>query len=540
MTKLVKEISVPDIGDFKEIEVIEVLVKPGDSVRAEDSLITLESDKAAMEVPSPLEGIVQSVMLNPGDRVSQGSLILTLEIAESAPIEVATPPPEDQKLKIEPEAPPLAASKPETPNESPVEIRVPDIGDFKEIEVIEVLVKAGDVLSKEDSLVTLESDKAAMEVPSPKAGVVEKVMLKPGDRVSQGSLILTLTQALSSHETQVPKPPETVVEPSVPLAIPEAKRLEAPLPLAAPDATPPHASPAIRKMARELGVDLSRVEGTGPKRRISKEDIQRFVKSVLSSQTDAAPASLGQAFGFSPRADIDFSRFGPVERLELTRIQKLSGPNLHRNWVSIPHVTQYEDADITDLEAFRTSLKSEAEARGIKLSLLPFVMKAVASTLKAYPTFNASLNGAGDTLILKSYCHIGVAVDTPDGLVVPVVRDVDRKSLFEVALELSELSQKARGKKLRGPDLEGGCFTISSLGGIGGTGFTPIINAPEVAILGLSRNQMKPVYQNGQFVPRLMLPLSLSYDHRVIDGAQGARFAVHLSQTLGDIRRVLL
>jgi len=300
----------------------------------------------------------------------------------------------------------------------------------------------------------------------------------------------------------------------------------------------PHASPTIRKFARELGVNLARVRGTGPKSRITREDVQQFVKQSLVQP--AAAASTGLTLGFPPAPEVDFSKYGAVENQPLTRIQKLSGPNLHRNWVSIPHITQYDDADITDLEAFRLSLKKEAEQRGVKLSILPLVMKAVAASLKAFPTFNASLTPAGDSLILKKYFHIGVAVDTPEGLVVPVIRDVDQKSVFDLAAELAEVSQRARNKKLRGPDLEGGCFTISSLGGIGGTAFTPIINAPEVAILGLSRSQMKPVYQNGQFVPRLMLPLSLSYDHRVIDGALGARFIVHLGSLLADLRRILL
>jgi pyruvate dehydrogenase E2 component (dihydrolipoamide acetyltransferase) len=524
-----------------------VLVKPGDLVKPEDSLITLESDKAAMEVPSPLGGVVSRIEIKPGDRVSKGSLILVLEVDEakaSAPVPV--PPP--QASPVTP-AEPVAVPSPAAP--APVvatapggleEIRVPDIGDFKGIEVIEILVKPGDVVREDDSLVTLESDKAAMEVPSPKAGTVKEIKLKAGDRVSQGSLILileTVGVAISAPVTAsvaAPVAPTPPVSSAASLVIAPAS---APAP-ALPEGTLPHASPAIRKFARELGVDLSQVQGTAPKNRISREDVQAFVKSTLSQIREGRTTGTGLGFAFPAMPEVDFSRFGPIEEQGLTRIQKLSGPNLHRNWVSIPHVTQYDDADITDLEAFRVSLKAEGEKRGVKLSFLPFVMKAVAAALKAHPTFNASLNPAGDSLILKKYFHIGVAVDTPDGLVVPVVRDVDQKSLFEIALELSELSQKARTKKLKGSDMEGGCFTISSLGGIGGTAFTPIINAPEVAILGLSKNQMKPVYQDGQFVPRLMLPLSLSYDHRVIDGAEGARFIVSLSRTLQDLRRVLL
>lgn len=550
MAAALKEVHVPDIGDFKDIEVIEVLVKPGDVVKPEDSLITLESDKSAMEVPSPLGGVVSRLDIKAGDRVSKGSLILLLEVEEDKAAVPEAAPQAAAPAKAAPAPAPVAAPEAVTP--APVapqtieipggieEIKVPDIGDFKDIEVIEVLVKPGDVIRQEDSLVTLESDKSAMELPSPKSGVVREVRLKAGDRVSQGAVILVLETAATVVSAPAAAPAPTAQTPTPQVA---ATAQPASAPVAPVESTPggaqPHASPAIRKFARELGVDLARVKGTAPKNRISREDVQAYVKATLT-QIREGGASSGLGFAFPAIPEIDYSRFGPVESQGLTRIQKLSGPNLHRNWVSIPHVTQYDDADITDLEAFRVSLKAEAEKRGVKLSFLPFVMKAVASALKSHPTFNASLNTAGDTLILKKYFHIGVAVDTPEGLVVPVVRDVDQKSLFEIAQELSELSQKARGKKLRGGDMEGGCFTISSLGGIGGTAFTPIINAPEVAILGLSKNQMKPVYDNGQFVPRLMLPLSLSYDHRVIDGAEGARFIVHLSRTLKDMRRVLL
>ena len=539
-----KEVHVPDIGDYKDIEVIEVLVKPGDVVKPEDSLITLESDKAAMEVPSPIGGIVSRIEIKAGDRVSKGSLILVLEAEEVASPAAApkaeTPAPAPAQVAAPAAVAPTPARAIQVPG-GLEEIKVPDIGDFKAIEVIEILVKPGDVIREEDSLITLESDKAAMEVPSPKAGTVREIKVKAGDRVSQGAVILVL-ETVATVAASAPTP---TAAPAVAEAVAPAATKSAPVtPASTADYSPaegvlPHASPAIRKFARELGVDLARVQGTAPKNRISRDDVQRYVKTTLS-QINEGRSPQGAGFAFPALPEIDFSRFGAVESQGLTRIQKLSGPNLHRNWVSIPHVTQYDDADITDLEAFRVSLKAEAEKRGVKLSFLPFVMKAVASALKAHPTFNASLNNAGDTLILKKYFHIGVAVDTPEGLVVPVVRDVDQKSLFEIAAELAELSQKARNKKLRGADMEGGCFTISSLGGVGGTAFTPIINAPEVAILGLSKNQMKPVYENGQFVPRLMLPLSLSYDHRVIDGAEGARFIVHLSRTLKDMRRILL
>ena len=537
MAAVQKEVLVPDIGDYRDIEVIEVLVKPGDLIKPEDSLITLESDKAAMEVPSPVGGTVKRLNVKPGDRVSQGALILVVELAEEGaasaaampPPVPATAPPAPAATSVAPVAVPPAPSAVSMVTEQ--EVLVPDIGDFKDIEIIEVLVKPGDTVKAEDSLITLESDKAAMELPAPASGVVKALHVKPGDRVSQGTPILVLAVTAPAPQPSAPAPvspepaPAPAAAPPAPISNPDQPRRSA---------APAHASPAIRKFARELGVNLERVPGTGPKGRILKEDVQQFVKESLQK-----PAPAG-GFGFPPLPEIDFSKYGPVERLPLTRIQKLSGPNLHRNWVSIPHITQFDEADITDLEAFRVSLKIEAEKRGAKLSILPFALKAAAAALKAFPAFNASLDPQSEALILKQYCHIGVAVETPEGLVVPVLRDVDRKSLFELAAELAELSQKARSKKLRGTDLEGGCFTISSLGGIGGTAFTPIINAPEVAILGLSKSQMKPVYQNGQFAPRLMLPLSLSYDHRVIDGAQAARFIVHLSSTLADLRRILL
>jgi pyruvate dehydrogenase E2 component (dihydrolipoamide acetyltransferase) len=435
------------------------------------------------------------------------------------------------------------------------EVVVPDIGDFKNIEIIEVLVKPGDTVKAEDSLITLESDKAAMEVPSPYTGVVKTVNVKPGGRVSKGSPVLVLELAEEGAAPPAPKP--AAAEPPAPAAqaAPERPKEVEPAPkpeiqpsppVVEPEAaaesgeareTPPHASPAIRRFARELGADLGRIKGSGPKGRILKEDVQRFVKESLARPVQ--PVATG-GFALPPLPEIDFGKFGAIEQQPLSRIQKLSGPGLHRNWVGIPHVTQHDDADITDLEAFRQLLKAEAEKRGVKLTFLPFVIKAVVAALKAYPNFNSSLAPGGEVLILKRYFHMGVAVDTPEGLVVPVLRDVDQKSIFDLAKELAEVGERARGKKLRGPDMEGGCFTISSLGGIGGTAFTPIINAPEVAILGLSKAQMKPVYQDGQFVPRLMLPLSLSYDHRVIDGAQAARFITHLNGVLADLRRVLL
>lgn len=554
MDHVLQEIPVPDIGDFKDIEVIEVLVKPGDVIRPEDSLITLESDKAAMEVPSPLGGTVSKVLVKAGDRVSQGSPIVVVDAGVAEVIPVAeSQPPKDPEPPVPPAPNPPSAAPVEDPVPSGdpllLDVNVPDIGDFKDIEVIEVLVKPGDRIEAEASLITLESDKAAMEVPSPAGGIVREVRLKPGDRVSQGSPVLLL-ETSSSRPVAAEVPLAQASAPSSSQNVSAAPLKAQPAVTERPEAgkaglpldgslVPPRASPAVRKFARELGVDLLQVSGTANKSRITREDIQRYVKGVLTQQVPAT-GSAGPGWSLPPLPVIDFSKFGPTEERALTRIQKRSGPNLHRNWVSIPHITQHEEADITELEAFRNGLKREAEQRGLKLSILPFVMKAVAASLRAFPTFNASLNAAGDALILKQYVHLGVAVDTLEGLVVPVVRDVDQKSLFTLADELRVLSQKARDKKLRGEDLEGGCFTLSSLGGIGGTAFTPIINAPEVAILGLSRSQIRPVYLEEQFVPRLMLPLSLSYDHRVIDGAEAARFIVHLSRLLQDFRRVLL
>jgi pyruvate dehydrogenase E2 component (dihydrolipoamide acetyltransferase) len=542
-----KEVVVPDIGDFKDIEIIEVLVKPGDVVKPEDSLITLESDKAAMEVPSPFGGVVKAMKVKAGDKVNKGSVILVLEVSEDASATTAAAP----SVTPAPAAPAPAASS------GPVEkqVVVPDIGDFKDIEIIEVLVKPGDLVKAEDSLITLESDKAAMEVPAPFGGVVKSLQVKPGDKVNKGSPILILETAgegaapaqtpAPAPQAAAPAPAAPEAKPPVAQAAPERSKVVEPV-AAEPTGgrkVPAHASPAIRRYARELGANLDRIQGSGPKGRILKEDVQRFVKDSLKRAEQApvaATVATGGAFALPPIPEVDFTKFGAVETLALSRIQKISGPFLHRNWVGIPHITQHDEADITDLEDFRKSLKAEAEKKGIKLSFLPFVIKAVVAALKAYPNFNASLASNGQELILKKYFHIGVAVDTPEGLVVPVIRDADQKSIFDLAAELADLSQKARAKKLRGPDLEGGCFTISSLGGIGGTAFTPIINAPEVAILGLSKSQVKPVWQGKEFVPRLMLPLSLSYDHRVIDGASGARFIVHLSGLLADLRRVLL
>jgi len=559
-----REVAVPDIGDFKDVEVIEILVKPGDTVAAEQSLITVESDKASMEIPSPGAGVVKEVKLKVGDKVSQGSAILLLEesgAAAPAPqapgaVAQAAPPPaaaaRSAPSAAAPAAPQQAAApRPQAPAASaePMTVNVPDIGDFKDVEVIELLVKPGDAVAKEQSLVTLESDKATMEIPSPAAGVVKELRVKTGDKVSEGAPILVLAPE-GAAAAPAPAASEDAAPPlpAGPAPIAAATAVAAaplpPVPREPREATQakPHASPSVRKFARELGVDLARVKGSGPKGRIVHADVQAFVKGALAAVPAAAPAAKGGALPFNLPAwpEVDFAKFGPLEVKPLTRLQKLSGPNLHRNWVSIPHITQFDEADITDLEAFRKSNTAETEKQGFKLTMLAFLIKACVTALRQHPNFNASLDRNGENLVVKKYYNIGVAVDTPEGLVVPVVRDADRKGVFEVARELADISRLARDKKLKPGDMQGGTFSISSLGGIGGTAFTPIINAPEVAILGVSRSALRPVWDGKAFAPRLMLPLSLSYDHRVIDGAAAARFTAYLASVLGDIRRTLL
>jgi pyruvate dehydrogenase E2 component (dihydrolipoamide acetyltransferase) len=534
------QVVVPDIGDFKEVEVIEVLVKPGDAVTKEQSLITLESDKATMEIPSPSAGVVKEIKIKMGDKVSKGSPILELEAKDEAPKPKSEPKPE-----AKPENKPVSGASTTVP--------VPDIGDFKEVEVIEVLVKPGDSVSKEQSLVTLESDKATMEIPSPSAGVVKELKLKVGDKVSKGAAILVL--ASSNGSSGAPQAAASV--PSSPP--PSPQKAVAPAPAARPvprepqeeSGATPHASPSVRKFARELGVDLPRVHGSGPKGRILHTDVQAFVKGALSrGQGGAAPASAkggaGLPFNLPAWPEVDFSKFGPVEIKPLSRIQKLSGPYLHRNWISIPHITQFDEVDITDLEAFRKAQTADTEKKGFKLTMLAFMIKACVTALRQFPVFNASLDKSGENIVVKKYYHIGVAVDTPGGLVVPVVRDADRKGVFDLAHELADISKLARDGKLKAGDMQGGSFSISSLGGIGGDFFTPIINAPEVAILGVSRSTLRPVFGgkdekgNDLFKARLMLPLALSYDHRVIDGATAARFSTFLVSVLSDIRKLIL
>jgi len=557
-----KEVVVPDIGDFKDVEVIEVLVNPGDSVNQEQSLITLETDKATMEIPSPARGVVKELKIRRGDKVSKGSVILKLEEAAGEAAVAASPAlaaspavapsvqaaaPAPAPVAVAPAVPAAGAPAPRagrTPLAIPPapetrRIVVPDIGDFKDVEVIELLVKSGERVKKEQSLITLESDKATMEIPSPEDGVVKELLLKSGDRVSRGSVIMLLVPdapesapAAQPEPAPAPKPASlSVVRPQ-----PAAPVMQE----AAEGVLKPHASPSVRKFARELGVDLSRVPGKGPKGRVLHEDVQQFVKDALVVADSAGAMRLGAGMDLAPWPEVDFAKFGPVETAPLSRIQRISGPALHRNWVSIPHVSQFDEADVTDLEAFRKAQSAAVEKEGVKLTMLAFLVKACVASLKAFPQFNASLAPGNESIVLKKYFHIGVAVDTPEGLVVPVLRDADRKGIVEIARELAELSRRTRERKIKAADLQGGSFSISSLGGIGGTAFTPIINAPEVAILGVSRATMKPVWNGSEFAPRLMLPLSLSYDHRVIDGASGARFITHLAGVLADLRRSLL
>lgn len=552
------EIKVPDIGDFADVEVIEVLVKVGDKVEAEQSIITVESDKASMEIPCPQAGVIKELKVNLGDRVSEGSAMLVLE-ASGAAAAPAAEAPKAEAAKTEAPAAPAPAAKPAAASAGgTIEVKVPDIGDFAEVEVIEVLVKEGDSIAAEQSVITVESDKASMEIPAPVAGVVKKVVVKLGDKVSEGTLMLMLEAAGSAPTVAAPSVASTVAAPaqavahSAPVAQAEAPKSQHPVPVEMHDPTSsnvvkPHASPSVRKFARELGVDLHLVRGTGPKQRITQEDVQGFVKqavaSVVTGQTSVAALKVsggGGGLDLLPWPKLDFSKFGETEEVELSRIQKLSGPNLHRNWVMIPHVTQFDQADITDLEQFRKDTNTAMAKQGVKTTMLAFVIKASVAALKKFPKFNCSLSEDGSKLILKKFYNIGFAADTPNGLVVPVVKNADTKGVAEIAQEMGDLAKQAREGKLKGADMQGATFTISSLGGVGGTSFTPIINAPDVAILGLSKSEMKPVWDGKQFEPRLMLPLSLSYDHRVIDGAMAARFTTELAETLADMRRVLL
>ncbi|MEL7450224.1 MAG: dihydrolipoyllysine-residue acetyltransferase [Pseudomonadota bacterium] len=523
---------VPDIGDFQDVEIVEVHVSAGDQVSAEDPLITLETDKAAMDVPAPQAGKVVEVLVNVGDKVSEGAVVLVLEgeAEEAAAAPEADAGAQAPAATEEAPAAPAEAAPAAEPELQTVTVKVPDIGDFTDVEIIEVHVAVGDDVDAEGALITLETDKAAMDIPAPSAGKIVALHVAAGDTVSEGSAVadletMTTPAASTPAETAAPSQPAPAQAPAA-AAPPPPKPASTP----ATGALPPidemafagaHASPSVRKFARELGADLGRVRGTGFKSRITKEDVKAFVKSVMTGTHTTA-----QALPSVPK--VDFARYGEIELKRLTRVQKISGPRLHASWVNLPHVTQFDQADITDLEALRKELKPSAAEAGVKLTPLAFTVMACVRTLQEFPQFNTSLDEAGENLVFKKYINIGFAADTPNGLVVPVIRDADRKDLYTIARELTELSTKARDGKLPPTDMQGGTFTISSLGGIGGTAFTPIINAPEVAILGVSRSAMAPVYQDGEFVPRLMLPLSLSYDHRVIDGAAAARFTTHL------------
>ena len=555
------DIAVPDIGDFDEVTVIELLVKPGDTIAADQSLLTVESDKASMEIPSSAAGVVKEVKVKLGDKVKQGSIVLSLEIADSgAASEQKAAPAQETRAPAAPEtvAPKAAPVAAETAASGAIEIFVPDIGDFKDVTVIEVLVKVGDTIKVEQSLVTVESDKASMEIPSSGAGVLKDLKVKLGDKINIGDLLAVLEGAVAAS---TPQPSPAKAEGAVPALLPlplgqgrgegaaPAPSVAAPAhnPTTAPTGALPHASPSVRKFARELGVPLAEVKGAGPKGRITLDDVQAFTKSVMAgavqtlAQAAKAPAvSGGSGVGLDllPWPKVDFTKFGPIERKEMGRIKKISGANLLRNAIVIPAVTNFDDADITDLEAFRVATNKENEKSGVKVTMLAFLIKACVSALKKFPDFNASLDG--DAIIYKQYFHIAFAADTPNGLVVPVIRDCDKKGVMQISAEMGELAKKARDGKLSPAEMQGACFTISSLGGIGGRYFTPIINAPEVAILGVCKSNMEPVWDGKAFQPRLMLPLSLTWDHRVIDGAAAARFNAYLGQILSDFRRVLL
>ncbi len=543
-------IRVPDIGSG-EGEVIELFVKVGDTVEADQSILTLESDKASMEIPAPKAGVVKSLKVKLGDRLKEGDELLELEIEGAA---AAAPAPAAAAAPAPAEKPAAAAEAPAAPAAAPAaatiqDIHVPDIGSSGKAKIIELLVKVGDTVEADQSLITLESDKASMEIPSPAAGVVESIAVKLEDEVGTGDFILKLkVQGAASAAAQAPAAApaakaEAAPAAAAPAPAPAANAEAAPAPAAAParSGAKVHAGPAVRQLAREFGVELNAVTATGPHGRVLKEDVQVYVKSMMQKAKEAPAAgnATGGA-GIPPIPVVDFSRFGETEEVQMTRLMQIGASSLHRSWLNIPHVTQFDQADITDLEAFRVAQKAVAEKAGVKLTVLPLLLKACAHLLKELPDFNSSLAPSGKAIIRKKYVHIGFAVDTPDGLLVPVIKNVDQKSLLQLAAEAAALAAKARDKKLTADDMQGACFTISSLGHIGGTGFTPIVNAPEVAILGVSKATIQPVWDGKAFQPKLMLPLSLSYDHRVINGAAAARFTQRLSQLLNDIRTILL
>ncbi|MGA7510334.1 MAG: pyruvate dehydrogenase complex dihydrolipoyllysine-residue acetyltransferase [Erwinia billingiae] len=526
-----KDVAVPDIGS-DEVEVTEIMVKVGDTVEAEQSLITVEGDKASMEVPAPFAGVVKEIKISTGDKISTGSLIMVFETAGSGSAPAEAKP----EVKEEAAAAPAAAS-------GAKEVAVPDIGD-DEVEVTEIMVKVGDKVAAEQSLITVEGDKASMEVPAPFAGTVKEIKISTGDKVKTGSMIMVFEVEGAAPAAAAPSaaPQQAAPAKQDAKAAPAPAKAESKGEFAENDAYV-HATPVIRRLAREFGVNLSKVKGTGRKGRILKEDVQSYVKDAVKRAESAPAAAAGGGMpGMLPWPKVDFSKFGEIEEVELGRIQKISGANLSRNWIVIPHVTQHDKADITEVENFRKQQNDEAAKKKLDLKITPlvFIMKAVAKALEEFPRFNSSLSEDGQKLTLKKYINIGVAVDTPNGLVVPVFKDVNKKGIVELSNELSVISKKARDGKLTAGDMQGGCFTISSLGGIGGTSFTPIVNAPEVAILGVSKSSMEPVWNGKEFVPRLMLPLSLSFDHRVIDGAAGARFAAYIATVMADIRRLVM
>ncbi|WP_434572797.1 dihydrolipoyllysine-residue acetyltransferase [Pseudomonas sp. Z3-6] len=538
-------IRVPDIGSG-EGEVIELFVKVGDRIEADQSILTLESDKASMEVPAPKAGVIKSLKVKLGDRLKEGDELLELEVEGAAAAPEAAAPAAAPAAAEKPAAAPAAEAAP-APAAAPAaasvqDIHVPDIGSSGKAKIIEVLVKAGDTVEADQSLITLESDKASMEIPSPAAGVVESVEVKLDDEVGTGDLILKLKVAGASAPA-APAPAAKAEAAPAPAAAPATKAEAAPAPVAAapaPSGAKVHAGPAVRQLAREFGVELSAVGPSGPHGRVLKEDVQAYVKAMMQKAKNAPAEGATGGAGIPPIPAVDFSRFGETEEVAMTRLMQIGASSLHRSWLNIPHVTQFDQADITELEAFRVAQKAVAEKAGVKLTVLPLLLKACAHLLKELPDFNASLAPSGKAVIRKKYVHIGFAVDTPEGLLVPVIRNVDQKSLLQLAGEAAALAEKARNKKLTADDMQGACFTISSLGHIGGTGFTPIVNAPEVAILGVSKATIQPVWDGKAFQPKLMLPLSLSYDHRVINGAAAARFTKRLSDLLGDIRTILL
>lgn len=536
------ELRVPDIGDFDTVEVIEVLVSVGDTVTTDQSLITLESDKASMEIPSTHEGVIAELKVNVGDKLSKDDVIGLLQISEAT----AT---NDQPAETPAETP-AATPATATSDNNVVTVIVPDIGEFEEIEVIEILVNAGDTVVLDQSLITLESDKASMEIPSTAEGTVESVPVKVGDRLSKGDTIVLVngTQPGQTKPASAPAAaPESATTPKSEVAEP-ATKANRPQPAASPTQKiadesyrKAHASPAVRKFARQLGVDLLLVTGSGRKNRILRDDVQAFVKSTMSRAGSAyGGAGTTGGAGIPPIPEVDFTQFGEIERVEMSRINVLTAENLHRSWLNLPMVTHHDDADITELEAFRQSIKKEAADRNVRVTGLVFHIKALAATLKEFPRFNSSLAPDGESLFYKKYFNIGIAVDTPAGLVVPVLTDVDKKNIYELSEEMTDLSTRARDKKLKPAEMQGACMTISNLGGIGGKAFTPIINPPEVAILGITRAKMQPVWNGSEFEPRLMCPLDLTYDHRVIDGADGARFMAHYCNVISDIRKMLL